>query len=95
MLNDIKRIFTQLDKKIVSKIYLIFVLMVFIIGLEVFGISLVIPFLNSITEPDYLIKKKELLNLPQNLSFLNLIFEQKTFLILLIIFFLFKNFLGF
>ena len=58
MLNDIKRIFTQLDKKIVSKIYLIFVLMVFIIGLEVFGISLVIPFLNSITEPDYLIKKK-------------------------------------
>ena len=69
MLNDIKKIFTQLDSKIVNKIYLIFVLMVFIIGLEVFGISLVIPFLNSITEPDYLIKKKELLNLPQNLSF--------------------------
>ena len=93
MLNDIKRIFTQLDSKIVSKIYLIFVLMVFIIGLEVFGISLVIPFLNSITEPDYLIKKKELLNLPQNLSFLNAVFEQKIFLILLIIFYLFKNFL--
>ena len=93
MLNDIKKIFTQLDRKIVNKIYLIFVLMVFIIGLEVFGISLVIPFLNSITEPDYLIRKKELLNLPQNLSFLNIIFEQKIFLILLIIFFLFKNFL--
>ena len=58
MLNDIKKIFTQLDSKIVNKIYLIFVLMVFIIGLEVFGISLVIPFLNSITEPDYLIKKR-------------------------------------
>ena len=93
MLNDIKKIFTQLDRKIVNKIYLIFVLMVFIIGLEVFGISLVIPFLNSITEPDYLIKKKELLNLPQNLSFLNAVFEQKIFLILLIIFYLFKNFL--
>ncbi len=93
MLNDIKKIFTQLDSKIVNKIYLIFVLMVSIIGLEVFGISLVIPFLNSITEPDYLIKKKELLNLPQNLSFLNAVFEQKIFLILLIIFYLFKNFL--
>jgi len=93
MLNDIKKIFTQLDKKIVNKIYLIFALMVFIIGLEVFGISLVIPFLNSITEPDYLIRKKELLNLPQNLSFLNVLFEQKIFLILLIVFYLFKNFL--
>ena len=74
MLNDIKRIFTQLDKKIVSKIYLIFVLMVFIIGLEVFGISLVIPFLNSITEPDYLIKKKRAFKFASKFVFFKLNF---------------------
>ena len=59
MIEDIKKIFTNLDKTIVNKIYFIFLLMFLIICLEVTGISLVIPFLSTIENADYLIEKKK------------------------------------
>lgn len=93
MIEDIKKIFTNLDKTIVNKIYFIFLLMFLIICLEVTGISLVIPFLSTIENADYLIEKKNNFNFPGNFDFLNILFEPKFFFIFLIIFYIFKNFI--
>jgi ABC-type multidrug transport system fused ATPase/permease subunit len=93
MIEDIKKIFTNLEKTIVNKIYLIFLLMFLIIFLEVTGISLVMPFLSIIENADYLTEKKNYLNFSGNLNFLNILFEPKIFFVFLIIFYIFKNFI--
>ena len=93
MIEDIKKIFTNLEKTIVNKIYLIFLLMFLIICLEVTGISLVMPFLSIIENADYLTEKKNYLNFSGNLNFLNILFEPKIFFVFLIIFYIFKNFI--